>query len=177
MENEQYSDGGKLDAINPYSLHHSDHPGMMLVSKPLNGDNYSTWCRAMMISLNAKSKLGFIDGTTTMPFATTKPDDYASWKRCNDMVLAWILNSLTQDLADSVIFSTIAQEVWEDLRNRFSQSNVPCIFQIERDIVVATYYTRLKKLWDELGSYNDTICSCVVDHKRRKLMQFLMQLN
>ena len=130
-----------------------------------------------MISLNAKSKLGFIDGTTTMSSATTKPDDYASWKRCNDMVLAWILNSLTQDLADSVIFSTIAQEVWEDLRNRFSQSNVPCIFQIERDIVVATYYTRLKKLWDVLGSYNDTICSCVVDHKRRKLMQFLMQLN
>ena len=108
MANEQYSDGGKLDAINPYFLHHSDHPGMMLVSKPLNGDNYLTWCRAMMISLNAKSKLGFIDGTTTIPSATTKPDDYASWKRCNDMVLAWSLNSLTQDLADSVIFSTTA---------------------------------------------------------------------
>ncbi|RVW27777.1 hypothetical protein CK203_106853 [Vitis vinifera] len=92
MENEQYSDGGKLDAINLYFLHHSDHSGMMLVSKPLNGDNYSTWCRAMMIYLNAKSKLGFIDGTTTMPSATTKPDDYASWKRCNDMVLAWILS-------------------------------------------------------------------------------------
>ncbi|RVW61736.1 hypothetical protein CK203_065076 [Vitis vinifera] len=46
---------------------------MVLVSKPLNGDNYSTWCRAMTISLNAKSKLGFIDGTTTMPSATDKP--------------------------------------------------------------------------------------------------------
>ena len=134
MANEQYSDGGKLNAINPYFLHHFDHPGMMLVSKPLNGDNYSTWCRAMMISLNAKSKLGFIDGTTTMPSATTKPDDYASWKKCNDMVLSWILNSLTQDLVGSVIFSTTAQEVWEDLRDRLSQSSVPHIFQIERDI-------------------------------------------
>ena len=146
---------------------------MMLVSKPLNGDNYSTWCRAMMISLNAKSKLGFIDGTTTMPSATTKPDDYASWKKCNDMVLSWILNSLTQDLVGSVIFSTTAQEVWEDLRDRFSQSNAPRIFQIERDIAcldqdqmtVEAYYTRLKKLWDELGSYNDTVCSCGADHK------------
>ncbi|RVX01388.1 Retrovirus-related Pol polyprotein from transposon TNT 1-94 [Vitis vinifera] len=185
MTEQQPSNGGKLDAANPYFLHHSDHPGMVLVSKPLNGDNYSTWCRAMTISLNAKSKLGFIDGTTTMPSATDKPDEHASWKKCNDMILSWILNSLSQDLVDSVIFSTTAQEVWEDLRDRFSQSNAPRIFQIERDIAcltqdqmtVAAYYTRLKRLWDELGSYNDTVCSCGADHKRRRLMQFLMGLN
>ncbi|RVW82826.1 Retrovirus-related Pol polyprotein from transposon RE1 [Vitis vinifera] len=159
MTEQQPSNGGKLDAANPYFLHHSDHPGM--------------------------SKLGFIDGTTTMPSATDKPDEHASWKKCNDMILSWILNSLSQDLADSVIFSTTAQEVWEDLRDRFSQSNAPRIFQIERDIAcltqdqmtVAAYYTRLKKLWDELGSYNDTVCSCGADHKRRRLMQFLMGLN
>ncbi|KAL6311049.1 hypothetical protein AAG906_011936 [Vitis piasezkii] len=161
---QQPLNGGKLDAANPYFLHHSDHPGMVLVSKPLNGDNYSTWCRAMTISLNAKSKLGFIDGTTTMPSATDKPDEHASWKKCNDMILSWILNSLSRDLA------TV---------------NAPRIFQIERDIAcltqdqmtVAAYYTRLKKLWDELGSYNDTVCSCGADHKRRRLMQFLMGLN
>lgn len=86
-----------------------------------------------------------------MPSATAKPDEYASWKKCNDMILSWILNSLTQDLADSVIFSITAQEVWKDLRDRFSQSNAPRIFQIERDIsclaqdqmTVATYYKRL----------------------------------
>ena len=108
MMEQQPSNGGKLDAANPYFPHHSDHPGMVLVSKPLNGDNYSTWCRAITISLNAKSKFGFIDGTTTMLSATAKPDDYALWKKCNDMILSWILNSLTQDLANSVIFSTAA---------------------------------------------------------------------
>ena len=101
------------------------------------------------------------------------------------MILSWILNSITPELADSVIYSTTAQEVWEDLRDRFSQSNVPRIFQIERDIAcvsqsqmtVAAYYTKLKGLWDELGSYNGTVCSCGVDHKRRQLLQFLMGLN
>ncbi|KAF7127773.1 hypothetical protein RHSIM_Rhsim11G0163200 [Rhododendron simsii] len=151
MVNEQPPSGGKSDAANPYFIHHSDHPGMVLVSKPLNGDNYSTWCRAMTISLNAKSKLGFVDGTITAPLAKTKPDDYASWRRCNDMILSWILNSLTPDLADSVIYSTTTQEVWEALRDRFSQSDATRIFQIERDIAcltqdqmtVAAYYTRL----------------------------------
>jgi hypothetical protein len=101
------------------------------------------------------------------------------------MILSWILNSITPELADSVIYSTTTQEVWEDLRDRFSQSNAPRIFQIERDIAcvsqaqmtVAAYYTKLKGLWDELGSYNGTVCSCGVDHKRRQLMQFLMGLN
>ncbi|KAG5538687.1 hypothetical protein RHGRI_019298 [Rhododendron griersonianum] len=139
----------------------------------------------MTILLNAKNKLGFIDGTITAPFAKNKPDDHAMWKRCNDMILSWILNSLTPDLADNVIYSTTTQEVWEDLRDRFSQSNVPRIFQIERDIsclsqdqmTVAAYYTKLKGLWDELGSYNDTVCSCGANHKRCRLMQFLLGLN
>jgi hypothetical protein len=108
----------------------------------------------MTISLNAKNKLEFIDGTVQIPSATNQPDDHALWKRCNDMILSWILNSITPELADSVLFSSTAQEVWEDLRDRFSQSNAPRIFQIERDIAcvsqsqmtVAAYYTKLKGL-------------------------------
>jgi len=120
-----------------------------------------------------------------MSSAKSQPDDHALWKRCNDMILSWILNSMTPELVDSVIYSTTTLEVWEDLRDRFSQSNAPRIFQIERDITctsqaqmtVAASYTKLKGLWDELGSYSGTVCSCGADHKRRQLMQFLIGLN
>jgi hypothetical protein len=108
MESEQSSKEGRNNAFDPFFLYHSDHPGLMLVSKPLTGDNYSTWCRSMTISLNAKSKLGFIDGTIAMPSAKSQPDAHASWRKCNDMILSWILNSITPDLADSVIYSTTA---------------------------------------------------------------------
>ncbi|KHN10104.1 hypothetical protein glysoja_034346, partial [Glycine soja] len=166
-------------------LHHSDHLGMVLVSKSLDGDNYSTWHRAATISLNEKSKFGFVDGTLKALSAKTKLEHYATWKKCNDMVLSWILNSLTPDIADTFIFYGTAHEVWEDLQNRFFQSNAPRIFQIEREIafltqdqmIVVAYYTKLKKLWDELGSYNDVICTCGANNKRHKLMQFLMGLN
>ena len=36
---------------------------------------------------------------------------------------------------------------------------------------------KIEEIMDELGSYNDIVCSCGVDHKRRRLMQFLMGLN
>lgn len=114
MANEQSSDGSKSkesEVSNPYFIHHSDHPGMVIVSKPLNGDNYATWNRTSMISLSAKNKLSFVDGTLKAHSAKTNPNDFASWHRCNDMILSWILNSLEPDIADSVIYSTTAHEI------------------------------------------------------------------
>ncbi|KAI4299458.1 hypothetical protein L6164_032918 [Bauhinia variegata] len=52
-----------IDAADPLILHHSDHPGMVLVSKPLEGYNYGQWSRAMRISLSAKNKVGFVNAS------------------------------------------------------------------------------------------------------------------
>jgi len=72
------NNGKESNSISFYSLHHSDHPGMVLVSKLLDGDNFSTWHRVMVISLNAKSKLGFIDGTLKAPSTKDKLEGYAA---------------------------------------------------------------------------------------------------
>ena len=76
----------------------------------------------------------FVDGTLKAPSTKDKLEEYAAWKKCNDMVLSWIFNSLITNIIDSVIFYHTAHEFWEDLQNRFSQSHAPWIFQIERDI-------------------------------------------
>ena len=153
----------KTDLSNPFFTHHSDHPGLVLVSKPLNGDNYSVWERAMTMALNSKNKLGFVNGRISAPSEETDPNGYATWSRCNDMVHSWIINTLNPEISDSVIYYVTAHEVWEDLRELFSQSNAPRIFEIQQDIAyqkqeqlsVSTYYTKLKGLWDELTSYSD----------------------
>ncbi|KAI5344590.1 hypothetical protein L3X38_012467 [Prunus dulcis] len=142
---------------------------MVITSKPLNGNNYATWCRSISISLSAKNKFDFIDGTVKMSSAKTYPDEFSLWKRCNDMVLSWLLNTLELDIVNSVIYSTTVYEIWEDLRERFSQSNAPIILQIQWDLSsltqdqlsVAAYYTKLKALCDELASYSDLpFCIC-----------------
>ncbi|XP_073302898.1 uncharacterized protein [Primulina huaijiensis] len=179
-----------IEALDTYNLHHSDHPGMVLVSKVLEGDNYSTWSRAMRISLSAKNKIGMVTGLIKPPSSTDTSFD--SWKRCNDMVLSWILNSIHPDIASSVIYWETAAEVWADLQERFSQGNDSRIYQIKQNIVehrqgqqsISVYYTKLKSLWDELSSYHETLsCSCGGLEKlnqrdeKEKVMQFLMGLN
>ncbi|KAM2220643.1 hypothetical protein ACFX1S_019828 [Malus domestica] len=178
------------DLSNPFLLHYSDQPGNILVSKTLQGDNYSTWSHAMRISLSAKNKLGLVDGTIDPSAETDK--QFALWQRCNDMVLAWILNSVHEDIAISVSYYTSAADVWADLRDRFSQGNDSRVYQIKREIVehrqeqqsISVYYTKLKALWDELTSYHEPpTCTCgglkkinERDEKER-VMQFLMGLN
>ncbi|XP_070665992.1 uncharacterized protein [Malus domestica] len=85
------------------------------------------------------------------------------------MVLAWILNSVHEDIANIVSYYTSAADVWVDLHDRFSQGNDSRVYQIKRKIVehrqeqqsISVYYMKLKALWDELASYHELpTCSC-----------------
>ncbi|KAF7153877.1 hypothetical protein RHSIM_Rhsim01G0079100 [Rhododendron simsii] len=151
----------------PLYLHPSDQPGVMLVSLPLTGDNYTTWSRAIVMALSAKNKVGLIDGSILKPAKTDSL--FNQWIRCNNMVTSWLFNSLSKDPAASVIYSESAQAMWKDLKERFSQTNAPHLFQIEREIhdltqdtmSVGTYFTKLKGMWDELNALSPTpSCSC-----------------
>ncbi|XP_073137602.1 uncharacterized protein [Henckelia pumila] len=178
------------DSSNPFYLSNADHPNLNLVPNHLTGPNYNIWSRAMTMALTAKNKLGFIDRTIQQP----PPDDllFGSWIRCNSMVLSWILNSVTKDISDSLMYIPTASEAWVDLRNHFHQSNALRIFQIKQLLAslrqgsmdVSTYYTRLRILWDELKDFQPiSVCHCGsmkewVDHQNQEcVMQFLMGLN
>ncbi|CAL9002118.1 unnamed protein product, partial [Prunus brigantina] len=99
-----------MDFNDPYYINPSDHTGHAIVTRPLEGDNYATLSRAMMMSLEAKNKLGFVDGTIKEPSA--KDPKYGAWRRCNQIVKSWILNSISPTLTNTVIFSNTAVEVW-----------------------------------------------------------------
>lgn len=118
----------------PYYLHHGDSPRTILVSQLLQADNYPTWSRSMIMALSVKNKIGFIDGSITKP--STSSSQYVVWLRCNNMVISWILNSISKDLAASVIYIASAREIWSDPKDRLSQSNGPRVFQLQ--MVIST---------------------------------------
>ncbi|KAI9197783.1 hypothetical protein LWI28_004490 [Acer negundo] len=140
------------DFNSPCFLSNGDHLGLNLVSHQLVGENYNTWSRAMSMALTAKNKLCFIDGTPSRPNLTDLL--YNSWCRCNSMVMSWILNAVSKEIADSLMYIDTAVDVWIDLYDRFHQSNGPRVFQIKQQLNslsqgsndVTTYYTKLKIL-------------------------------
>ena len=60
-----------------FFLHHGESPGAILFAQPLTEDNYPTWARAMRMALDAKSKLGFVDGSITASMAVTSLEKQA----------------------------------------------------------------------------------------------------
>ncbi|GKV32528.1 hypothetical protein SLEP1_g41125 [Rubroshorea leprosula] len=180
----------EADPSSPFYLHHSDGPGTTLVTQLMTGNNYPTWSRAITMAFEAKNKLGFVDGTIPEPSATSAR--YTIWKHCNSTVLSWLLNAVTKEIANSVVFMKTARAIWLDLNERYSQHNAPRVFKIQRSIVnhmqrndsVTTYHTTLKSLWDELSIYNTyPTCTCgtmseiIQLEEQGRLMQFLMGLN
>ncbi|KAL5565662.1 hypothetical protein UlMin_028826 [Ulmus minor] len=153
------------DTSNPYFLHHSDNPGLVLVSQPLIGENYASWSRALLIALSVKNKLGFIDGSIPKPQGNDP--NLHSWIRNNNIVISWILNSVSKEISASIIFSNSALDIWLDLKDRFQQSNGPRIFQLRRELMnhvqgqnsISIYFTKLKSVWEELSNYRPN-CSC-----------------
>ncbi|XP_070015350.1 uncharacterized protein [Nicotiana sylvestris] len=185
---------GVIDSTHPYYLHPSDYPGMNLVSSAFDGKGYGGWRRAIIIALSAKNKLGFIDGTLIIP--KTDSAVQQAWGRCNDMVLSWLLNSLSKEIAESVLYPQSAKDLWSDLEDRFGQANGAKLFQLQKELSsvvqgnssVSTYFTKIKSLWDELDALN-TFSACVCEcecgakvkslkaHQDERLLQFLMGLN
>ncbi|XP_077234197.1 uncharacterized protein LOC143876374 [Tasmannia lanceolata] len=113
---------------NPLYLHHSDNPGTALVSQPLNGDNYASWSRAMSVALSAKNKTGFIDGSIPKP--DTSSPSYPLWFRCNNMVLSWLRNTITTDLAHSqtsvAVYFNKLKSYWDELKFYISLPTCSC---------------------------------------------------
>ena len=121
----------------------------------------------MTMALIAKNKLCFVDGTISK--LSLDDDYYNSWSRCNSMVMSWILHAVSREIADSIMYIDNAESMWNDLHDRFHQSNGPRVFQIKQLLNVLYqgaddvngYFTKLKTLWDELKDFRPIpSCNC-----------------
>ncbi|KAL0291445.1 UNVERIFIED_CONTAM: hypothetical protein Sradi_7025800, partial [Sesamum radiatum] len=176
-------------------LQSSDHPGMVMVSSLLTGNNYFAWSRAVRRALTAKMKLDFIDGFVVRP--TGNGEDFKRWNHTDSMLTTWILNCMSKELAEAFMHVESSCELWLEQQAWFSESNSSMIYQQQREIGQVTqgnmsiteYYTKLKKLWDELMCLAPTPkctcsgCTCGASkdmaemHSSNQLIQFLVGLN
>jgi len=68
-----------------------------------------------------KNKFKFVDGSILVP----AEDDLncLAWERCNNLVLAWIINSITPSIAQRVVFIENTIDVWNDLKDKFTRGS------------------------------------------------------
>ncbi|XP_019450655.1 PREDICTED: uncharacterized protein LOC109352925 [Lupinus angustifolius] len=172
-ESQSFSHNSEIqNPRNPFFLHPGDNPGAILVSTPLDGTNYNSWSRSMKRALLSKNKFKFVDGSILMP----ENDDilFDDWERCNIMVISWITRSLNAQIAQSTVYIESAEELWKDLKERFSKGDyfrisvllqeLHSIKQGDRDL--SHYFTDLKIVWEDLEALRPLpSCVCAIKCK------------
>nr|GMD57119.1 uncharacterized protein LOC109161680 [Ipomoea batatas] len=100
---------------NPYFLHINENPALELVSFPLDGSNYHPWARAMTMALSCKNKIAFVNGAITKP-SEDDMERFLAWERCNNMVMSWIVRTLSPTIGRSVLWIDTVYGIWNNLR-------------------------------------------------------------
>jgi hypothetical protein len=126
----------------------------------------------MIRALGAKNKLLFVNGQLPIPdFADL---NRPAWERCNHLIHSWIINSVTEQIAQTLVFHENCYDVWQDLQERFSKIDRIRIASIRSSInnlkqgskSVLDYFVEMKALWEELHSHRP-IPSCTCIHQCR----------
>lgn len=124
--------------------------------------------------------------------------NFSVWNRCNNMVVSWLVHSVSLPIRKSIIWMDSALDIWNDLKTRYSQGDLSRIsdLQVEvaslnqGDLSVTEYFTKLRIIWDVLDNFRpipmctcSVKCFCLVNSiiSQRKCedyaMQFLRGLN
>nr|GEZ81416.1 ribonuclease H-like domain-containing protein [Tanacetum cinerariifolium] len=165
-----------LDAGNPLHIQSSDNSNFVIIPfKLLGTENYRIWSGAVKLALQSRNN-----------------------GRCNDMVLTWIMNVVSQDVYMGLVYSENAVVVWKELRETYDKVDGSVVYNLLQKInsikqggsSVADYYHRLNSLWREFYALTklpkcicEVKCSCDSSKEFRlhqqlmKLMQFLIGLD
>ena len=149
----------------------------------------------MTNALLAKNKMGFVDGSLSKP--ATDSANLSHWMRCDAMVKGWLKSAMDKSVRSSVRYDCTAREIWVDLQERFGKGSAPRAYELRQQVTflqqekmsVASFYTKLKGLWDEIQSISPLpVCSCdgcscdiqkqlKVMREKEQLYDFLMGLD
>ncbi|WVZ02380.1 hypothetical protein V8G54_023186 [Vigna mungo] len=108
----------------------------------------------MFTALSAKNKVELIDGSAPRPLASDRLS--GAWERCNNMVVSWLVHSISSSIRQNILWMDCAEEIWRDLKSRYSQGDLLRISALELeasslnqgDLTVTNYFTQLRVIWD-----------------------------
>ncbi|GKA42206.1 ribonuclease H-like domain-containing protein, partial [Tanacetum coccineum] len=112
----------KLDISDPLHLHPNDTTALTVVSIKLKGtENYQVWSCAMLLDLEGKNKICFIDGSCKR----SNTDEVLGklWDRVNAIVLVDEINEISYGLDDSYMqirSSILFREVLPGVRSAYA---------------------------------------------------------
>lgn len=72
------------------------------------------------------------------------------------MIKGWLTTAMEKKIRNSVKYAYTAQEIWNDLEERFGKESAPRAYELKQaitftrqdDASVSAYYTKMHGVWD-----------------------------
>lgn len=141
------------------------------VTLKLSSTNYLLWKIQFESFLSSQSLLGFVDGTTPCPLPTVSVQqgeavveqanpEFVTWIRRDQLVIAWLFGSLTEDALRSVYGLRSANEVWLSLAKKYNRVSSTRKLDLQRKLQgmaknnksMSEYLSEVKSVCDQLDS-------------------------
>jgi hypothetical protein len=122
--------------------------------------------------------MGYLNGRIQEP----KPNDptYDKWEIENSTVMAWLLHSMQAKINQGYLFLHTTKEVWDAAAQTYSKvGNATLKYDLQcrihgltqGDWLVATYFHKLRSLWQELDHEQNLQSVCTADAIKIKMIE------
>ena len=114
--------------------------------------------------IRGKGKFGFIDGSIPQPLPTDP--SFFDWDIQNSMVMAWLINSMDDNIAEIYLLYPTAKAIWDAVTLAYSDlEDSSQMFDLrtrsrnlkQDDGNVTQYFNSLTKLWQELDLFTQPV--------------------
>lgn len=125
-----------------------------ITGQKLNGQNYLHWSQSVMMFVSGKGKEDYLFGAATPP--EEKDPKYKLWKAESNMVMSWLINSMTNEIGENFLLYGTAKEIWDAAKETyFNFDNSSELFAVESilhdlrqgDLSVTQYFKTLIRNW------------------------------
>ncbi|WVZ57430.1 hypothetical protein U9M48_007816 [Paspalum notatum var. saurae] len=147
------------------------------ISEKLTRENYLLWKAQILPAIKSAKLMGILNGSTKAPPVTntvTNSDkttstisnpDYEQWLVQDQLVLGYLLNSLSKEVLAQVAVLTSAAEVWGTLETLYSARSRARVTNLRMQLstlkkgtmTVAAYYAKMKAIGDELAAAGNPV--------------------
>lgn len=144
------------------------HPLQIPHVKLDGAENYSSWAEHVETILVSRRLEGYILGTVEKPTEENSKEGQ-KWKTTNALVRAWLLSSVSSQIAKQVERIKEASEIWRLLKGTYSGvGNEMLACRIQKELhelgqgekTVVEYVSELKRLWSDLDYYDPVEMEC-----------------
>ena len=114
-----FSTSQPISTIVPITISkNSNHTSLQITTHKLNGINFLKWSYLVLMVVQGKGKLGYLDDTIKNP--NTDDPSYQSWEAQNSMVMAWLIHSMEDNNVDTYIIFPTTRRIWDAVTLAYS---------------------------------------------------------